>query len=323
MTQIPLPKLHEGLLNEEWYKNEFEQMKIKAAGNPWLNTYLKYGIKEGILSDMAGALGRVHDIVVEAAKPNLIGREIIDVRTTTEALERYPRAKKSVAYVATETGTVRIYGERYDTVDIMTNVILKDGAEWTRDFAEDAKWNVMNRQLEELGRSIAELETERIIRLYAGIAAADLATGAELAGGAAELGWTRTLMHWDAIESEDFGPADTIILHPKQVSQLFKATEFINSQYLPSGTTELTRGLIGQAITMKIYKSSKCTNGVAHAVNKLRAGVLLIRRDITTEPYEDPRNNVFGIVAHERIGMGILRSKAVARMTNIATTLSA
>jgi hypothetical protein len=126
---------------------------------------------------------------------------------------------------------------------------------------------------------------------------------------------------WDALENEDFGPADTLVLHPKQVSQLFSATEFINSQYLPSSSVELSRGLVGQALTMKIYKSSLCTNGVGHSVNKTVAGVMLIRRDITIDPYEDPKNGVFGVVASERVGMGILRSKAVARMTNIKTTL--
>jgi hypothetical protein len=84
---------------------------------------------------------------------------------------------------------------------------------------------------------------------------------------------------------------------------------------------DVSRGLIGQALTMKIYKSSLCTNGVGHAVNKTVAGVLLMRRDITIDPYEDPKNGVFGVVASERVGMGILRSKAVARMTNIKTTL--
>ena len=112
-----------------------------------------------------------------------------------------------------------------------------------------------------------------------------------------------------------------MILHPKQTSQLFTATEFINAQYLPSEASELSRGVIGQALTMKIYKSSLCTNGVAHGVKKDVAGVLLIRRDITTEPYQDLRNNVFGIIGSERIGYAILRSKAVDRMTNIATVL--
>lgn len=321
MPGIVLPKLHEALLDEEWYKIELDQAVKKAQGNPWVNQYMKMGMKEGILSDMAGALGRIHDVVVEAAKPNLIGREIIDARTTTESLERYPLAKKSVAYVASEGGTARVHGERYSTVDVQTNILIKDAAEWTREFVEDAKWNVMNRQLEELGRSIAQSETEEIIGLYAGIATADLAGGAALAGGDTAFSWTGCVKHWDAIEGEDFPSPDTLMLHPKQVSQLFTATEFINSQYLPSSGVELSRGLIGQALTMKIYKSSLCTNGVAHAVRKDVAGVLLIRRDITTEPYDDPKNGVFGVVASERIGYGILRSKAVARMTNIATTL--
>jgi len=320
MREMVLPKFHESLLNEEWYKAEFDNKVKEAQRNPLILSYLKAGMKEGILSDMAGALGRIHDVVVEAAKPNLIGREIIDVRKTTEALERFPRAKKSVAYVGAEGGTIRIHGERYDFVDVQVNVILKDGVEWTREFAEDAKWNVMNRQLEELGRSVAQLETEKIIGLYAGIAAGDLATGGALAGGGTAMSWSKCVSLWDAVESEDLHP-DTLILHPKQASQLFTATEFINSQYLPSEQTELTRGLIGQALTMKIYKSSLCTNGVAHTVEKAVAGVLLIRRDITTEPYEDPKNGVFGIVASERIGYAILRSKSVARMTNIATSL--
>jgi len=321
MREAVLPKFHESLLNEEWYKAELDNKVKEAQKNPFILNYLKMGMKEGILSDIAGALGRIHDVVVEAAKSNLIGRDIIDVRRTTEALERFPRAKKSVAYVGSEGAAIRIHGERYDWVDITVNVVLKDGVEWTREFAEDAKWNVMNRQLEELGRSVAQLETEKIIGLYAGIAAGDLATGAALAGGGTAMTWSKCVSLWDAVENEDFPSPDTLILHPKQASQLFTQTEFINSQYLPSEQIELSRGLIGQALTMKIYKSNLCTNGVAHAVRKDVVGVLLIRRDITTEPYEDPKNGVFGIVASERIGYAVLRSKSVARMTNIATTL--
>jgi len=321
MPEIVLPKMHESLLNEEWYKQTFEQQVKAAYKNPWTMSYLKAGLKEGILSDMAGALGAIHDTVVNAAKPNLVGREIIDVRTTSEALERFPRAKKSVAYVASETGTLRIHGERYDTVDVSTNILIKDGAEWSREFAEDAKWNVLNRQLEELGRSLAEKETEKVLALYAAIATADLASGGVLAGGGTAMSWTKTVQLFDAIDNEDFPNADTLVLHVKQANQMMTATEFINNQYLPSGSSELTRGLIGQALTMKIYKTSKATNGVAHTVNKAIAGVMLIRRDVTVEDYQDTKNNVFGLVASERVGLAILRSKAVARMTNIGTTL--
>jgi hypothetical protein len=319
MREIPMPKFHEGLLNEEWYKVELDQQVKRAAGNPWINRYAKLGLKEGIFSDMAAALGKIHDVVVDAAKPNLIARQIIDVRTTEEALERFIKAKKSVAYIGTEGGIVRLSGERYETVDLQTNVFIKDGVEWTREFAEDAKWNVMNRQLEELGRSVAQLETEKIWALYNAIAAGDLAGGAVIAGAGAILSWSKIVEMWDAVEGVDF-EADTMFMNPKQMSQLFTATEFINSQYLPASGLQASRGLVGQALTMNLFKSGLCTNGVVHAVSKYPAGVMLIRRDITTEPWEDPREGKFGIVAHERIGYGILRSTAVSRGTNFKTT---
>jgi len=319
MREFPLPKFHESLLNEEWYKLEFDQQVKRAAGNPWINRFTKLGMKEGLFSDMASALGKIHDVIVEAAKPNLIARQIIDTRTTTEALERFIKAKKSVAYVGAEGGNVRIAGERYETVDIQTNIIIKDSVSWTRELAEDASWNVMNRQLEELGRAVAEMETAKIIALYEAITATDLAGAAEIAGGAAVLSWSKVVEMWDAVEGEDF-EADTMFMHSKQCSQLFTATEFINSQYIPSAGTRLSRGEIGQALTMNVLKSSKCTNGKVHGVSKYPAGVLLIRRDITTDPWEDPRRGEFGVIAHERVGYGILRSKAVARGTNFKTT---
>lgn len=296
-------------------------MVKRAGGNPWVNRYLKLGMKEGIFSDMASALGSIHDTVVEAAKPNLIARNIIDTRTSTEALERFVKAKKSVAYVGAEGGIARLAGERYETVDIKTNIIIKDSTKWTKELSEDASWNVLNRQLEELGRSVGEQETAKVIALYEAIAAGDLATGAVIAGGAAVLSWAKVAEMWDAVEYEDF-EADTMFMHSRQMGQLFTATEFINSQYMPSGGMQMSRGLVGQAITMQLFKSSKCTNGKIFALSKNPAGVLLIRRDLTTENFEDPRAGEYGVVATERIGYGILRSKAVAGGTNFKTTFA-
>ena len=320
MREIPLPQFHEALLKtDEDYKVRFDAM-IKTAGrNPWIDKYCEVGMHEGILSDMAAALGKIHDTVVEAAKPNLIARNILDTRTSTEALERFIRAKKSVAYVAGEGAIARSSGERYDTVDVKTNIIVKDSVEWSKELAEDASWNVMNRQLEELGRSVAELETAKVIALFEAIAAADLATGAVIAGGGAVLTWAKVAEMWDAVEYEDFD-ADTMFMHSRQMGQLFCATEFINSQYMPSGGMQMSKGQIGQAITMGLFKSSKCTNGKIFSCAKYPAGVLLIRRDITTEDFADPRANSYGVVASERIGYAILRSKAVSGGTNFKTT---
>ncbi|MBC7129678.1 hypothetical protein H5T51_00470, partial [Candidatus Bathyarchaeota archaeon] len=50
--------------------------------------------------------------------------------------------------------------------------------------------------------------------------------------------------------------------------------------------------------------------------------VMLLRRDVTVEDWEDPKSGKYGVRATSRFGLGVLRSKAVAKMTNIATTLS-
>jgi hypothetical protein len=48
---------------------------------------------------MAGALGKMYDALVEAAYPEFIGRNIINVKPTTEAVKRFPLAASGTAYL--------------------------------------------------------------------------------------------------------------------------------------------------------------------------------------------------------------------------------
>jgi len=315
-----MPKLFEALIKEPAFKAEFDQMVQRVQRNPFFQRYTQKGIQEGVLSDQAQALGRMHDVVIEAAKPALIGREIIWVRPTSEALERFPKAKKGKAYVMAESGKVYVVGERYDRVDVSTNVIVKAGAEWTQEFLEDATWNVMDRQVAECGRAVAELETERILSLYGAIANADLAGGAPLAGGGTAMDWAKVTALWDAVINEDLN-AKVLVLHPRQVTQLWRDEKFINSLYWGEGV-DVRRGVLAETyLGMRIVSSTKCTNGVAYAIDTDIAAVMLVRRDIQTQDYEDPKGGIYGVVANERIGLGVLQSKGVAKMTNIATAL--
>jgi len=314
------PKLFEALMQQPNFKKEIAATIERARMNPFTGKFCQLGLKEGILSDMAGALGRMHDAVIEAAKPNLIAREIIWVRPTTEAMVRFPKAKKSKAYVVAESGEVFKVGEKYETVDISTNVLIRHGAEWTREFIEDATWPVMERQMEEAGRATADLETEKVLALYNGIANADLAGGAPLAGGGTAMDWGKVTALWDAVQNENFS-AKVLVLHPRQVTQLWRDDKFIHGFYFGE-KADVARGVLGDTyLGMKIVKSTKVVNGTAFAIDTDVAAVMLLRRDIMTEPYENPQTNLYGLVASERVGLGVLRSKAVAKMTNIATAL--
>jgi HK97 family phage major capsid protein len=315
------PKLFESLMQKESeHKQLYEKLKEKAASHPFFKRYFEVGVKEGLFSDMVGAIGRMHDTLVEAAYPELIGRNIINVRATTEPLERFPLDEKAIAYLYAEGGATRLSGKKHSTVDIQTNILAESSEEWTREFVEDATWNVMDNMVEKVGRALGEAETQKILDLYNNIANADLAGGAPINGGGVALSWSGLLKLHNAVRNENWRP-DVLVLHETQLHQLLNDDKFIHAQYLPSGETDIQRGVVTSVLGMKVLASTLVPNGTAYAIDTRVAAVMLLRRDVTVEDWEDPKTGKYGVRATTRFGLGVLRSKAVAKMTNISTTL--
>ena len=315
------PKLFESLMQKD---NEFkllvEKVKERAVTHPFLKRYMEVGVKEGLFSDMTGALGRMHDTLVEAAYPELIGRNIINVKSTTEPLERFPLDEKAVAYNYAEGAIARLSGKKTSTVDIQTNTLAEVSEEWTREFAEDATWNVMDNMIEKVGRALGENETTKILSLYGAIADADLAGGAPIAGGGAALSWNGLLKLHNAVRGENWRPT-VLAVHETQLHQLLNDDKFIHAQYLPSGQTDLEQGIVTSVLGMRVQASTLVPNGTAYAIDTRVAAVMLLRRDVTVEDWQDPKTGEYGVRATTRFGLGVLRSKAVAKMTNISTSL--
>ncbi|MEM2971509.1 MAG: phage major capsid protein [Candidatus Bathyarchaeia archaeon] len=315
------PKIFESLMQKDTeHKQLYEKLKEKAAAHPFFKRYYEVGVKEGLFSDMVSAIGRMHDTLVEAAYPELIGRNIINVRTTTEPLERFPLDEKAVAYLYAEGGTTRLSGKKHSTVDIQTNILAEASEEWTREFVEDATWNVMDNMVEKVGRALGEAETNKILSLYGSIANSDLAGGAPINGGGVALNWSGLLKLHHAVRSENWRP-NVLVLHETQLHQLLNDDKFIHAQYLPSEETNIQQGIITSVLGMKVLASTLVPNGTAYAIDTRVAAVMLLRRDVTVEDWEDPKTGKYGVRATTRFGLGFLRSKAVAKMTNISTTL--
>jgi hypothetical protein len=138
----------------------------------------KRAIKEGLYSDVAGALGGIQNIVWDAAWAKMISRQIIKVIPTTNVLERFP--KEIIAYAYEGEGPVTDTSGRIDTQDIKANHEFNSKKEWTQTFLEDASFGVLNWEMAAIGRVIAKIETTKIVALYNAIANASLATGAEI-----------------------------------------------------------------------------------------------------------------------------------------------
>ena len=308
------------MANHGEFKEHVEKLKLRSE-HPFLKRYAQAGVKEGFFSDMTGALGRMHDTLVETAWPELIGRSLIKVKPTSEPLERFPLDAGAVAYEYAEGAVTRLSGKKKSTVDVSTNVLADASDEWTREYLEDATWNVMDNALENIGLALGQKETEKILALYGAIADADLAGGAVIAGGGAVLSWAGLLSMHNAVRGENWRPK-ILALNEMQLHQLLNDDKFIHAQYLPSGQTDLEQGTVTSVLGMRIHATTLVPNGTAFAIDTRVAGVMLLRRDVTVEDWEDVKTGKYGIRATTRFGLGILRANAVARMTNIKATLT-
>jgi HK97 family phage major capsid protein len=298
----------------------YEKLKLKTE-HPFIKRYIAMGVKEGLFSDTTAALGRMHDTLVQAAFPELIGRNIINVMPTTEPMERFPLDTDAVAYRYAEGAATRLNGKKNGTVDIYTNVLCDSSEEWTREFLEDATWNVMDNLVQKVGRAIALRETKDIIELYNKIEDNDLAGEAPINADNAVLSWSGLLQLHDAVRNENWRPT-VLAVSETQLHQLLNDDKFVHAQYLPSSETDIEQGSIGSALGMRVQASTLVPNGTAYAIDTRVASAMLLRRDVTVEDWEDVKNGKYGIRATTRFGLGVLRSSAVAKMTNIKTTLT-
>ncbi len=315
------PKIFEALMSKPNDQREVYEKLKQRADHPFLARYSQMGVKEGFFSDMAGALGLMHDTLVDAAWPELIGRNIITVMPTTDAMERFPLDAGAVGYRYAEGAITRLSSKKPSTVDIATNQLAEAADEWTREYLEDATWNVMNQAVDNVGRALGKNETEVILALYAAVLAADLATGAELAGGGAVASWASLLSLHEAVRRENWRP-NVLAVNEMQLHQLLNDDRFVKSVYLPSSETDIAQGTIGSVLGMKVQSSTLVPNGTMYAIDTRIAAVMLMRRDVTVEDWEDVKTGKYGVRGTTRFGAGILRSKAIARMTNIKQTIT-
>ena len=297
-----------------------ERLMERVGRNPIFVRYVELGVKEGLFSDMVGAVGELQKTLVRCAYPALVGRRMIEVRFTDKVKERFPLDRRAVGYCYAEGGAARLSGAKTEVVDVNVDVLAEAGEEWTREFAEDATWNVMDNKVEKVGRALGVEETKRVIELYGSVEDGDLAGGGVLDNGGEVMSWKAVDALHDALRGENWRP-NVLVLHGTQESQMLLDSKFLEWEYLPSGGVDLELGLVRRALGMDVVSSSLVPNGTAYAINTKVASVMLVRRDVTVEEWSDPVANRFGVRATTRFGLGVLRSNAIAKMVNISTTL--
>jgi len=264
-------------------------------------------LHEILLSDSSQATAKVLDIVWEAAKPNLIGRKLAVVIAQDAPIIKIPRATLSKAYEVAEGAEIPVSTEEYDNITLTPK---KYGVRplISREMVEDAEWDVIEYQLAEAGRAMADIETEKIVSqmiIDAGNSVAAATSGT--------LAYSDVVNIFKECLVDGFTP-DTIAIHPTELADLLKDTA-IQKAMEWGGQAVAPSGQIATLLGMQVLVSTKVTSGTALIVDSKHAGVLFIRRDITTEEYEDPIKDLAGVAVTSRWAYATLRANAIGKVT--------
>ncbi|NCN28710.1 hypothetical protein GW915_14195 [bacterium] len=308
--------LKEAVLNDpELGEGYWNELTAKAAKSP---VFTKL-IREGLYSDVAGAIGAIQDQVWKVAWANMIGREIIQALPTKNAIEKFPKEIAAVAFEG--EGPALGTGGRVDFKDVSANIEIKAKKEWSESYVEDAAWNVLAYQIESIGKAIAKYELDKVVEAYQ----ADIANDAGTVDvSAAAVTWGDICDVIGLVEAYDYHP-NVFALHPKLFQDLMKLDQFISSLY--KDTASMRKGVVYHTtLDMTFISSSRmpftsasANATVGYCIDTEAVGAMIVRRDVMTKPYEDPGRQMYGVYGAERIGIGILRPLAKARLRGTRT----
>jgi hypothetical protein len=179
---------------------------------------------------------------------------------------------------------------------------------WKREYLEDAVWAVMEWQTREAGKAIELEMMDFIIATYL-----------------TDFGQSITGDH-DHLDFEDFTDAlaeaegadshpDTLLCHPKDYANLLKDPEFVSSLYVGDDSV-MRSGIVKTTFGITVIRSSRMPEYMALLLEHEKAGALVLRRDVTVEPYERPECNKYGFVASVRYGFDSLSECAITLISD-------
>jgi len=271
-------------------------------------TLRNYRLQELLLSDASQATAKVLDTVWEAAKPNLIGRELVTVIAQDAPSIKIPRAKLSKAYEVAEGAEIPVGTEEYDSISLTPK---KYGVRplISREMIEDAEWDVIEYQLAEAGRAMADIETEKIVTQMIVDAGNSVA-----AGSAGTLAYNDVVNIMKEVLVDGYVP-NVLAVHPSELADLLKDAA-IQKAMDWGGQPVAPTGQIPTLLGMRVLVSTKIPAGTALIADNKHSGVLFVRRDLTAEDYEDPVKDLAGIAVTARWAYATLQSEAIGKVTN-------
>jgi HK97 family phage major capsid protein len=260
---------------------------------------------------------KIHDTLIAEVDKNLIPRSEAALLITgamipgsSYDIDLEAENKMDVRKIA-EGAEIWLDQDEYTSVNIKP---LKYGVaiRITREMMEDAKWDLLARNVAKAGKRMAENETNLILTEVAANAANTVAGGASIT--IANI--TRAIQYLDDADYT----ASTILVGNEVMYDLRNIDTFV--EYQKVGNTDmLAKGFIGTIYGLKVLKFSTnaapSTTYSKYAVvfDSSEAYAIAEKRAVTVENFDLPTFDMSGACITQRIAVKTLRSNAIALIT--------
>lgn len=280
--------------------------------NPLLKTLMK---SHALTTDSVSTVSDATGIVLEASSPLAIGRSLVRIiETTKTSVEiRIPRFMSAVKSARSKKGASGGSRNDYKIINITEEVEASEL--WDRKYLEDADYDVAAEEGAALGRNHDVFETSDIITFINNIAAADIAGGANKSAITPGIFTFNDIVNlWNEVTRIDFIP-DLLVLHPDQLADLMKDSEFKDSQILGE-FFDPKQGKFGSLIMgLNILSSSLMTPGNVFVMTSNDTVMYPLRRDKMITSFQ-PSAKEFEMQVTSRFGIDTGLAATMSRMVN-------
>lgn len=258
-------------------------------------------------------LQQVHAQIIDAAYAARIGRQIFKPiqMNAGAALEFRLETKNSINFQRVGEGALLLKDiENYSTATV-TPVKYGDSIVISSEMIDDSNWDLIRRNIVALGNQ-AGLKEDALV-----VAAMANGTYGFYGGTSSSHRVTTTGTELDIVDivnamvypmTDDCAP-NVMLLHPKQVGELNQIDTFVEADKVGSRVT-FEKGFVGRIFGLDCIVSSSCTADRVYVLETGRAGVILIRRDLSTKLFEVPERDSRGIACTFREAAQVLYPEA-------------
>lgn len=254
--------------------------------------------------------------IKDAAVKNAVGRQLVDVIPLTEgsALDFDLATKDSMKVrKAGESAEKALTKEAYTKVTV-TPELYAGNMRITRSMIEDSNFPLIERNLRQAGREMSYKETDLVLSAFNDTTFGFPAqSGHSFNSAGTELGTVDLVDGMELIEIQDYEP-NTGVLHPTQVSELRNLDTFVEADKIGDRRMFET-GWVGKIFGMDFVRSTLQSQNVVHLLDKQEAGVLVVRRPLTVERWNDPLRDLVNATFSQRMAARVLRPGAGVKIT--------